>query len=77
MIADLVPEGLHGTAHGTSGAVVGILDVPASAIAGVLWQGGGPWSGFGVPAPFLFDAALALFATLLMAFWMPRVASRP
>jgi MFS family permease len=73
MIADLVPEALRATAYGTYSAVLGVLDFPASVIAGVLWQGVGSWAGFGAPAPFLFGGALALLATLLLAFWMPRV----
>jgi len=72
LIADLVPEALRGTAYGTYNAVLGILDFPASVIAGVLWQGALGWPGFGAPAPFLFGAAMALMATVLMAVWMPR-----
>ncbi len=71
LVADLVPDSVRGTAYGTYNAVLGILDLPASAIAGVLW------SGFGPSAPFLFGAAMALTAALLMAFWMPKVASTP
>jgi MFS family permease len=73
LIADLVPENLRGTAYGTYNAVIGLLAVPASVIAGALWQGLGAWSGFGPAAPFLFGGALALIAALLMAFWLPRV----
>ena len=73
MVADLVPEALRGTAYGTYNAVLGILDFPASVIAGVLWQGLGAWGGFGASAPFLFGAAAALLAALLMLFWMPKV----
>jgi MFS family permease len=72
MIADLVPEELRGTAYGTYNAVLGILDFPASFIAGLLWSGIAGWNGFGPAAPFLFGGSLALLATLLMAFWMPR-----
>jgi MFS family permease len=72
MIADLVPEALRGTAYGTYNAVMGILDLPASVIAGVLWQGMGGWSGFGASAPFVFGGSMALIATLLMILWMPR-----
>ncbi len=71
MVADLVPEPLRGTAYGTYNAVIGILDFPASLIAGFLWQGAGKWIGFGAPAPFLFGASVALLAALLMIFWMP------
>lgn len=73
MIADLVPEALRGTAYGTYSAVLGVLDFPASVIAGVLWQGIGAWAGFGAPAPFLFGGGLALLAALLLATWLPRV----
>ncbi|HSQ27795.1 MAG TPA: MFS transporter [Anaerolineales bacterium] len=70
-IADLVPEALRGTAYGTYNAVLGILDLPASLMAGILWQGIGSWSGFGPSAPFLFAAGLAALAAILMTFWMP------
>jgi MFS family permease len=73
LIADLVPENLRGTAYGTYNAVIGLLAVPASIIAGALWQGVGEWDGFGPAAPFLFGGTLALIAALLMAFWLPRV----
>ena len=71
LIADLVPDHLRGTAYGTHNAVLGILDFPASLIAGILWQGVGAWGGFGPSAPFLFGGALALIAALLMAMWKP------
>jgi MFS family permease len=72
MIADLVPDALRGTAYGTYNAILGILDFPASLIAGVLWQGAFGWKGFGAPAPFLFGAILALTAAVLMAVWNPK-----
>ncbi|MGD2105028.1 MAG: MFS transporter [Anaerolineae bacterium] len=71
MVADIVPVDLRGTAYGTYNAVVGILDFPASLIAGVLWQGAGPWEGFGPAAPFVFGGSLALMAALLMGVLMP------
>jgi len=73
MIADLVPENVRGTAYGTYNAAIGILDFPASVIAGVLWQGVGAWTGLGAAAPFIFGSAMALLAALLMATWMPAV----
>ena len=73
MVADLVSEGVKGTAYGTYNAVLGILDLPASIIAGILWQGIGAWSGFGAAAPFLFGALMALMALFLFQFWFPRV----
>lgn len=72
LIADLVPDDVRGTAYGTYNALVGFLAFPASVIAGVLWQGFNGWSGFGPAAPFLFGAAMALLASVLMIFWMPR-----
>jgi MFS family permease len=71
MVADIVPAALRGTAYGTYNAVLGVLDLPASLIAGVLWQGVGAWEGFGPSAPFFFGGALALTAALLMALVMP------
>lgn len=76
MIADLVPENLRGTAYGTYNGILGILDFPASLVAGLLWQGAGIWQGFGPSAPFLFGGALALIAAALMAFWMPAAMPR-
>ncbi len=67
LIADLVPEALRGTAYGLHAAAVGLTALPASLIAGLLWQGIGPWSGFGPSAPFFFGAALASLAAVL--FW--------
>ena len=67
LIADLVPEAQRGTAYGLYAAAVGLTALPASLIAGVLWQGLGPWNGFGASAPFAFGAAMSLLAGIL--FW--------
>lgn len=69
LVADLVPEELRGTAYGTYNGIIGILDLPASLIAGILWQGLGSWQGFGASAPFYFGAGMALLAAILMAIW--------
>ncbi len=69
MVADLVPETLRGTAYGTYNGILGILDLPASVIAGILWQGLGSWQGFGAAAPFYFGAGTAVLAALLMVIW--------
>jgi len=66
-VADLVPPEKRGTAYGLFNAAVGLTALPASLIAGVLWQGAFGWDGFGPSAPFFFGAALALLAGLL--FW--------
>ncbi len=70
-VADLVPAGVRGTAYGTYNAALGILDLPASLIAGLLWQGVGRWAGFGPAAPFYFGAATALLAAVGLALWRP------
>jgi MFS family permease len=71
LVADLVPVELRGTAYGTYNAVLGLLDLPASLIAGLLWQGVGSWPGFGPSAPFFFGAAQASIAAILMMLWKP------
>jgi MFS family permease len=65
LVADLVPESNRGTAYGLYNAAIGITALPASLIAGLLWQGAGAWPGFGASAPFFFGAAMALLAGLL------------
>ena len=57
VVADLVSERLRGTAYGIFNAAVGVTALPASIIAGLLWD----W--YGPSAPFLFGAALAILAT--------------
>lgn len=71
MVADIVPVELRGTAYGTYNGIMGILDFPASLLAGILWQGVGKWGGFGPSAPFLFGAGTAFAATIWMAVWVP------
>jgi MFS family permease len=58
LIADLVPEKLRGTAYGVFNAALGVAALPASLLAGLLWE----W--YGPSAPFLFGAVLAILATL-------------
>ncbi len=59
-IADLVPEEKRGTAYGLYHGVVGITLLPASLLAGWLWQA------FSSAAPFYFGATLAFLAMLGM-----------
>ena len=68
-IADLVTADLRGTAYGAYNAVLGLLDLPASLIAGVLWQGVGGWTGFGPAAPFYFGAGTAVLAAIAFMLW--------
>lgn len=65
-VADLVPDAQRGTAYGWFNAAIGITALPASLIAGLLWQGLGAWTGLGPSAPFFFGSGLALVAVLLL-----------
>ena len=66
-VADLAGAEARGAAYGLYHAVVGLLTLPASLIAGLLWQGVGGWAGFGPAAPFWFGAGLAGLAAGLLA----------
>jgi len=70
-IADLVPNERRGTAYGLYNATIGIMALPASVVAGVLWQGAFGWGGFGPTAPFIFGAGLALLAGILFWIFVP------
>lgn len=59
-VADLAPTGNRGTAMGTFNAVTGIAALPASIIAGFLWQAYGPLVTFGT------SSLLALLSALLL-----------
>ncbi len=58
LIADLVPAERRGTAYGVYNAAIGLAALPASYLAGLLWQTIAP------SAPFIFGASLALIAAL-------------
>jgi MFS family permease len=65
LVADVVPwTEQRGTAYGLYNGAVGLTTLPASFIAGVLWQAVGP------AAPFVFGAGLALLAAVLLAVWL-------
>jgi MFS family permease len=59
-VADLVPAEKRGTAYGLYHGVVGLTLIPASLIAGWMWQAYNP------SAPFFFGAGLACAATIGM-----------
>lgn len=69
-VADLVPQNQRGSAYGFFNAAIGITALPASLIAGILWQGLASWSGFGPSAPFLFGALMAFLAGFLLVAWV-------
>ncbi|MBP1673051.1 MAG: yceL [Bacteroidetes bacterium] len=60
MISDLVSKNLKGTGFGLYHSILGITLLPASLIAGVLYDK------MGSNAPFYFGSAMALLAALLM-----------
>lgn len=66
LVADIVPEEKRGTAYGLFNGAVGITVLPASLIAGFLWQGISP------AAPFYFGAIMALVALLSLMFLLRR-----
>ncbi len=68
LVADLVPAERRGTAYGGYAAAIGLATLPASVMAGVLWEGLFGWQGFGPAAPFVFGAVMAgVSAVLLLA----------
>jgi MFS family permease len=63
LIADLVVSEHRGKAYGIYNSVIGLIALPASIIAGFLWDS------VSAAAPFFFGAAMASIATvLLLAF---------
>lgn len=64
-IAEISPSDLKGTMLGLHSTLVGIALLPASLIAGVLWDL------FGAVVPFIFGSSLALLAAILLVFFMP------
>ena len=60
LVADLAPSSRRGAAYGIYHTAMGITAFPASLLAGWLWQAYSP------RAPFLFSAALAGLAALLL-----------
>lgn len=63
-IAEISPPELKGTMLGLQATIVGVALLPASIIAGFLWD----W--FGAPVPFVFGACLALAASVILFFLM-------
>ena len=63
-IAEISPAQLKGTMLGLHSTVVGIALLPASIIAGLLWDS------LGASAPFLFGSGMSLTAALILLFFM-------
>ena len=64
LVADIVPQEQRGTAYGLFNAAIGLTALPASLIAGILWQTVSP------AAPFVFGASLSLIASFLLLTWV-------
>ncbi len=64
LVADFVPQEQRGTAYGFFNAAIGFSALPASVIAGVLWQYIDP------AAPFVFGTVLSLLAGFLLVTWV-------
>ncbi len=71
LVADLVPATRRGTAYGGYAAAIGLATLPASVLAGVLWEGLFAWEGFGPAAPFVFGAVMAAAAAVMLLVMVP------
>lgn len=60
-VADMVPEGQRGVAMGTFNALTGIAALPASVLAGFLWQSFGAFTAFGVSSVLAIISAFLMF----------------
>jgi Major Facilitator Superfamily. len=63
-IAEISPKELKGTMLGLQSTIVGVALLPASMIAGVLWNS------FGARVPFIFGAIMSLGAAGVLLFLM-------
>ncbi|MCI2056763.1 MAG: MFS transporter [Oscillibacter sp.] len=68
-IAEISPADLKGTMLGLQSTLTGVALLPASAVAGLLWNQ------FGAPAPFLYGAALSLTAAVLLCIFLRKPAA--
>ena len=62
LVADLVPDEHRGTAYGLFNATIGLGVLPASVVAGALWEASGP------ETAFLYGAALAIIGAIMLSF---------
>lgn len=67
LVADLVPTAQRGTGYGWLNGTIGLMALPASLLAGILWQSIGP------SAPFLAGALLSGVAVALISRLQPRL----
>jgi len=64
LISDLSPQHLKATAFGTYYFVIGVVALPASLVAGTLWQTIGP------TFAFLYGAAMAVIAIIIISVFV-------
>lgn len=69
IVSDLVAPEVRGTAYGIYYTLIGVTALPASAIAGLLWDRFGPVNGPVVA--FGYGALLAMVATALLLYLVP------
>ncbi len=62
-VADMVPSDHRGRAYGIYNTAIGLSALPASFIAGLLWDKAGS------SAPFFFGGTVSLFAVILLMFF--------
>ena len=67
LLTDIVGAGHRGRAFGLYGTAVGVAGLPASFFAGYLWDR------FGPQVPFLFGAAMAALAAILLLLFSKRL----
>lgn len=68
-VAEISPKELKGTMLGLQSTISGIALLPASVIAGVLWNM------FGATVPFGFGACLSLLAAVILLYFMKNYTS--
>ncbi len=64
LVADMVPASHRGRAYGIFNTLVGVMMLPASMIAGLLWDK------FGPAVPFYFGALAACIGTILLTIFI-------
>ena len=68
MISEISPKELKGTMLGLQSTIVGLALLPASVIAGILWDK------VGAAAPFVFGACLSLVAAIMLIAFLGKTA---
>jgi MFS family permease len=65
-VSEIAPKELKGTMLGLHSTIVGVALLPASVIAGLLWNA------FGSEVPFAFGSALSLASALILIIGLPQ-----